>query len=65
MDRFSSKQSLSEREAKLVELFSKRLLNKLLHAPTERLKQLSSGGASPEDLSRSLELLGLSEEEQE
>ena len=64
-DNFSRKNSLSEREQKLVEKFSKRLLNKLLHQPTERLKQLSSGGASPEQLSLSLEVLGLSEADEE
>lgn len=61
LDTFVEKQSLSDKEAALVERFSKRLINKLLHAPTERLRRLSGGGASPEDLNRSLELLGLSE----
>lgn len=64
-EKFSSKNSLNERESKLLEQFSKRLLNKLLHLPTERLRQLSSGGASPEQLALSLEILGLSETEEE
>ena len=47
----------------LLENFSRRLLNKLLHGPTTKLRQLSEGGATPDELLDSLKLLGLVEEE--
>ena len=64
LERFSKKHKLSPEQAALVEKFSQSLVNKLLHQPTQRLKQLGGGGASPEELTRSLEILGLSGHEE-
>lgn len=64
LEHFKSKKHISEDELKLLSAFSHRLINKLLHQPTAKLRQLSEGGATPEELLDSLELLGLVEEEE-
>lgn len=63
LEHFRSKKSLSDPELQLLENFSRRLLNKLLHGPTTKLRQLSEGGAAPDELLNSLILLGLVEDE--
>ncbi len=65
LEHFRTKKNLEPSELALLEGFSRRLLNKLLHSPTEKLKQLSEGGASSEELMQSLSLLGLVTEDQE
>ncbi len=52
-------------EAERLEAFSRSLLNKLLHAPTMRLRQLSGAGVDPNQLKLTLELLGLTREDLE
>lgn len=64
LDHFRDKKNVSEEELQLLENFSRRLLNKLLHQPTTKLRQLSEGGATPEELLDSLRILGLVEEEE-
>ncbi len=64
LERFAKKHKLSDADVALFEKFSRRLVNKLLHQPTNRLKQLGGGGVSPEELNRSLEILGLSGQEE-
>lgn len=64
LEAFRHKKNLDEGQAAVLEAFSRRLLAKLLHSPTEKLRQLSEGGVSPEELMNSLELLGLVPEEQ-
>lgn len=59
-----AKKSLSPTEAALLEGFSRRLLAKLLHSPSEKLRRLSEGGVGPEELMSSLELLGLVAEDE-
>ena len=59
LERYRLKKSLDDDQVALLEGFSRRLLAKLLHSPTEKLRQLSEGGASPHELMQSLELLGL------
>ncbi|MEW6277837.1 MAG: glutamyl-tRNA reductase [Candidatus Eremiobacterota bacterium] len=61
--RYADKAGLSADETARLETFSRSLLNKLLHAPTLRLKQLGQAGVDPEELRRTLELLGLTREE--
>lgn len=63
LEHFRTKKSVSAEEMQLLENFSRRLLNKLLHGPTTKLRQLSEGGATPDELLDSLKLLGLVEEE--
>jgi len=63
LEHFRSKKSVSDSELQLLENFSRRLLNKLLHGPTTKLRQLSEGGATPDELLNSLILLGLVEDE--
>lgn len=65
LERYKDKKNLDETQVALLEGFSRRLLAKLLHAPTEKLRQLSEGGATPDELMQSLELLGLVQEGQE
>lgn len=65
LNHFKNKKSLDEKQQVLLENFSRRLLNKLLHSPIEKLRQLSEGGATPDELVQSLELLGLVREEEE
>ena len=60
LNKFLSKHHVSEEEAERMRQFSQQLLNKLLHQPTQRLKQLGGAGVDVEELSRTLELLGLS-----
>lgn len=64
LESYRVKKNLDENQVALLEGFSRRLLAKLLHTPTEKLRQLSEGGASPEELMQSLELLGLVHEEE-
>ena len=59
LEHYRTKKNLDETQVALLEGFSRRLLAKLLHTPTEKLRQLSEGGATPEELMHSLELLGL------
>ncbi len=65
LEHFKRKRNLDPTQLALLENFSRRLLNKLLHSPTEKLRQLSEGGATPDELLQSLEVLGLVEEEQQ
>ena len=62
---FRDKKNVSDGELQLLENFSRRLLNKLLHEPTIRLRQLSEGGATPQELLDSLKILGLVEENEQ
>lgn len=64
LSRFASKQSLNEVELKRMEQLSEQLLNKLLHAPTQRLRQLGAGGMSVAQLTQTLEMLGLVRQEE-
>lgn len=59
LEHYRQKKGLDENQVALLEGFSRRLLAKLLHSPTEKLRQLSEGGATPEELMESLSLLGL------
>lgn len=59
LEHYRLKKGLDENQVALLEGFSRRLLAKLLHSPTEKLRQLSEGGATPEELMESLSLLGL------
>lgn len=61
--RHLSRSRLSQEEAERMEAFSRSLLNKLLHAPTMRLRQLSGAGVDPQQLKLTLELLGLTRED--
>ena len=63
IEHFRNKKNVSDEELALLENYGRRLINKLLHRPTSKLRQLSEGGASSEELLASLELLGLIEEE--
>lgn len=65
LEHFRTKKNLEASELALLEAFSRRLLNKLLHSPTEKLRQLSEGGASSDELMQSLSLLGLVTEDEE
>jgi glutamyl-tRNA reductase len=65
LEHYRVKKNLDESQVALLEGFSRRLLAKLLHNPTEKLRQLSEGGATPEELMHSLELLGLVREAEE
>jgi glutamyl-tRNA reductase len=65
LEHYRVKKGLDDNQVALLEGFSRRLLAKLLHAPTEKLRRLSEGGASPEELMHSLELLGLIQEAEE
>ena len=65
LENYRSKKNLDETQVALLEGFSRRLLAKLLHTPTEKLRQLSEGGATPDELLHSLQLLGLVPEERE
>lgn len=65
LESYRAKKNLDETQVALLERFSRRLLAKLLHTPTEKLRQLSEGGATPDELLQSLELLGLVPEERE
>jgi glutamyl-tRNA reductase len=60
LQRFLSKQQCGPAEADNLKQFSEQLINKLLHEPTLRLRQLGSGGVPPEELTRTLQILGLS-----
>ncbi len=59
LEHYRAKKGLDPDQVALLEGFSRRLLAKLLHSPTEKLRQLSEGGATPDELMQSLELLGL------
>ena len=59
LEHYRLKKGLDEDQVALLEGFSRRLLAKLLHSPTEKLRQLSEGGATPDELMQSLSLLGL------
>ena len=59
LEHYRMKKGLDEAQVALLEGFSRRLLAKLLHSPTEKLRQLSEGGATPDELMQSLALLGL------
>lgn len=63
LEHFRSKKHVNDEQLALLENFGRRLINKLLHQPTSKLRQLSEGGASPEELLSSLEILGLVQEE--
>ena len=63
LDHFRGKKNVNAEEMALLENYSRRLINKLLHDPTSKLRQLSEGGATPDELLDSLKLLGLVEEE--
>jgi glutamyl-tRNA reductase len=63
LEHFRTKKNVSDDELALLENFSRRLINKLLHQPTEKLRQLSEGGATPEELLNSLRILGLVQED--
>ncbi len=63
LEHFRVKKHVSDSEMALLENFSRRLINKLLHQPTEKLRQLSEGGATPKELLDSLTLLGLVEDD--
>ena len=63
LEHFKDKKHASEKELELLDNFARRLVNKLLHQPTSKLRQLSEGGATPEELLNSLEILGLVDEE--
>lgn len=65
LDHFKHKKHVSEEELALLEHFGNRLINKLLHNPTSKLRQLSEGGATSQELLSSLEILGLVDEEDE
>lgn len=65
LEHFKTKKHVSEEELALLEHFGTRLINKLLHNPTSKLRQLSEGGASSQELLSSLEILGLVDEEGE
>lgn len=65
LEHFRTKKHVSEEELQLLENFSRRLINKLLHNPTAKLRQLSEGGATPAELLDSLKLLGLVEQEED
>lgn len=65
LEHFRSKKNVTDEELAILENFSRRLINKLLHKPTNKLRQLSEGGATPEELLNSLGLLGLVEEDQQ
>lgn len=65
LEHFRSKKHVSEHELALLEHFGTRLINKLLHSPTSKLRQLSEGGASSQELLNSLEILGLVDGEDE
>lgn len=65
LEHYRAKKNLDESQVALLEGFSRRLLAKLLHNPTEKLRQLSEGGATPEELMQSLTLLGLVREAEE
>jgi glutamyl-tRNA reductase len=64
LEKFLGKHSPNEEEAARLRLFSQQLLNKLLHQPTQRLRELGGGGIEPEQLAQTLHLLGLSPEPQ-
>lgn len=64
LDHFRTKKHVTEEELLLLENFGRRLINKLLHGPSSKLRQLSEGGATPEELLDSLKLLGLLEEDE-
>ena len=61
---FRTKKHLPAEHMELLENFSRRILNKLLHSPTQQLRQLSEGGAKPEELLESLRVLGLIPDEE-
>ncbi|MBI3924287.1 MAG: glutamyl-tRNA reductase [Armatimonadetes bacterium] len=61
LERFLERNDLSADQRQLLERFSQGLINKLLHHPSVRLRQLGSAGIEPEELARSLEVLGLAE----
>jgi glutamyl-tRNA reductase len=59
LERFCGKHHPSLQERKYLEQLSEQLLNKLLHAPTQRLRELGAAGMSVEQLSSTLEMLGM------
>ncbi len=59
LERFCTKHHPNTEELKRLEQLSEQLLNKLLHAPTQRLRELGSAGMSVEHLSSTLEMLGM------
>ena len=63
LERFLEKYGVEAQEAERLKLFSNTLLNKLLHSPTVRLRQLGSGGVESDDLAKALEILGLGDPE--
>lgn len=65
LQHFRTKKHLPDEQMALLENFSRRMLNKLLHSPTQQLRQLSEGGAKPPELLESLRVLGLIAEEEE
>ena len=65
LEKFLAKQATSPEEAQRLKQFSQQLLNKLLHQPTQKLRQLGGAGIDPEHLSQTLQLLGLSPEPDE
>jgi glutamyl-tRNA reductase len=50
LQRALSRNNLTQREQKLLETFSGSLMQKLLHRPTVKLKELASGGADQRTL---------------
>jgi len=65
LERFLGRNAVSEEEKERLRRFSQGLLNKLLHQPSVRLRQLGGAGVESEELSRALEILGLAPEEEE
>ena len=51
-----------EDEARRLDAFSRALIQKLLHQPTLRLRELGAAGMDADELTRSLEIFGLAEE---
>lgn len=56
---------VTDEEARRLDAFSKALVQKLLHHPTTRLRELGAAGMDADELTRSLELFGLAPDEDE
>ncbi len=65
LERFLGRNAVSDDEKERLRRFSQGLLNKLLHQPSVRLRQLGGAGVESEELSRALEILGLAGEEEQ
>lgn len=62
LTRFLERHSIEGQEADRLRRFSEGLINKLLHLPSVRLRQLGGAGVESDELSRALEILGLGSE---